>query len=103
MLDVADVQAILNRTTYRRGESWRFTADRVGSEMRVRLCATVRDARRPGFMVDLGMDAWPPADALTDERSFVVWLLGRLVEHEVHEAREWLRVDGDRVSDPHDD
>jgi hypothetical protein len=95
------VQAILSRASYRHGECWRFEADRVGSEMRVRLHATVSDARRPGEMVDLGVDSWPPADALTDEPALVQWLLGRMIEHEVHEAREWLRLDGQQVDDPH--
>lgn len=101
MLDLAATQAILDRTTYRRGEGWRFKADRIGDQTRVRIFATVRDARRPGEMIDLGIDSWPPPDAFTDEGSFARWLLGRLIEHEVHEAREWLRLDGCQVDDPH--
>lgn len=97
-LSVEGVAAILARVTYRPG--WEFSADGVAGRVRVRMVGTVDNARAAGRM-DFGIDAWPPVDAFNDEPAFLQWLLGRLVEHEVHEAREWLRCDGAIVDDPH--
>ena len=100
-MHLAEVRATLARVSYRRGERWTFRADQIGEDVRVRMCATVLDSRQPGRLLDLGIDTWPPADALEGEGPLVRWLLGRLIEHEVHEAREWLRLDGEQVDDPH--
>lgn len=100
VLELGAVQAILARVSYRRGQGWRFDADQADGRVRVRLGAAVEDARGPGT-TDLDVHTWPPADALADEPALVRWLLGRMIEHEVHEAREWLCLDGELVDDPH--
>jgi len=65
-----------------------------------RVVAKVEDADHPGEQVELQINSRmppiPSADYLT------AWVLWRLIQIESHESREWLRVDGSIVFDPHD-
>lgn len=91
----AHVQLLLDRVSYR-DPSWRFSV-----EPTLRFTATLPDSRNPGATTDIDVVAPIPPEALADERSFLRWLHSRLVEHEFHECREWLRVDGRIWDDPH--
>lgn len=42
-----------------------------------------------------------PLDYFTDERQAVYWILQRIDEAEAHETREWFKLDGVAVFDPH--
>lgn len=66
------------------------------------ITATVPDGYNPGSTIDLGIKSRIPPHVLRDPQANAgEWLLWRLIEVEVHEAREMLRRDGRLVADPH--
>lgn len=91
----AHIQLLLDRVSYR-DPSWRFTVEPV-----LRFTATLPDSRNPGATTDVDVRAPIPAAALVGKREFLRWLQSRLAEHEYHESREWLKVDGRIWDDPH--
>jgi len=42
-----------------------------------------------------------PVPPVTKPGEFVRWLQNRLLEIEIHERDEWLRLDGKLIVDPH--
>jgi len=42
-----------------------------------------------------------PTSAITDEPTFVRWLLEQTIKAETHEAQEFFKLDGKLVDDPH--
>lgn len=65
----------------------------------VHIVATLPDAYRPGETIDIGVrSAIPP---LRDASSLHYWLTWRLTRIFSHEVREFLKVDGKAVFDPH--
>lgn len=67
----------------------------------LRVTGTVPDRDDPASAVDLGIDARIPPGAMRSAADFGEWLLWRLEEIVIHEAREGLRYRGRLVSDPH--
>lgn len=99
-----------------------LSAEEITAELR-------RYTYRPGWRLDVFVDVWegvclyvrvPVVNAhdfaadklelrirslippMRDVCALGEWLLWRLVQVEIHEAREFLRCDGELVSDPHD-
>jgi hypothetical protein len=81
---------------------WRFVPylDRHLGLM-VHIIGTVPDREDPAVTTDLGIRVRPCPCALRGPRHLAEWLLWRMEEAFVHEAREGLRLDGRLVSDPH--
>jgi hypothetical protein len=94
------LEAAVARFSYREG--WRFSVhldEFLGPYLRI--IAPVANGYDPRKRVDLGIDCRLPPGALRSAEGLKEWLLWRLIEVEVHECREFLRYDGELVSDPH--
>lgn len=99
-LSDADVATVLASVTYRPG--WSFGLIRDPHEgLQVRIVARgVPNSYRPDETIDLGITSWLPPQRTAED--LLDWLLWRLQRIESHECREWLRHDGELVSDPHE-
>lgn len=99
-LSLAELRAAFGRFSYKPG--WRFLVWEDPFEgPHISVQATLKNAYRPDETVELDIvSALPP---LADEDAVAAWLAWRLGRIENHEMREWLRRDGVRVSDPHQD
>jgi hypothetical protein len=98
MLTISEMAALLRRVDYRDG--WRFEIYEGRHEgPHLRISTEVPDAYSPGETVPLDIHSFLPP--LRDEAAFMDWLLWRLKRIEVHECREFLRLDGKAYSDPH--
>jgi hypothetical protein len=100
VLTVEQMNAIAGRVTYKPGWSFEF---RMGAHEGHH--ATIRtqlpDADDPGKTVPLTFECFLSPNDVADEESLIRWLAYRLGRIEIHESREFLRVDGRVVSDPH--
>jgi hypothetical protein len=98
MLATAQIQDELSRVTYKEG--WAITVydgDWEGQHIVIR--TAVPDAYHPGQTTTLDVhSALPP---MPDVEYLHRWILWRICRIESHEAREFYRVDGRLVADPH--
>jgi len=90
----------IRKFTYRPGWTFSLYEDEFLGPM-LYIVAPVSDGYNPGSTVDLGIRSRLPPDVLDDPGQLGRWLLWRLIEVEIHEAREMLRYEGELVSDPH--
>ena len=96
----ADVAAVLRGVTYRPG--WSFLLDDDPYEGLVLwIRAKVENSYRPEEPWDLAIATFVPLPVLHTPQDFLDWLLWRCLRIESHECREWLRVHGKPISDPH--
>lgn len=98
MLSPTEVRDVFARLTYRPG--WDFSVFQHAYEgLHLAIVAEVDDAYHPDQKVHLDIhSALPP---FADEDALLAWMSWRLQRIESHESREWLRRNGDLVSDPH--
>jgi hypothetical protein len=98
MLTVGQVRDEVARVEYK--PDWWLTVEERGFEDPwLRVLAVVPDATNPGQSIDLGIDSPIPPMADTDAlHRWLIWRLGRV---ESHESREFYRVDGFPLFDPH--
>lgn len=98
MLTIDALRSALKRVTYRPG--WRFIlyqSEHEGIWMSVK--AEVPDAANPSKTTVVNVrTAVPP---IPHEAYFWTWLAYRLKRIESHESREYLKVDGKPLDDPH--
>lgn len=98
MLSMVEVAAELELVTYKAGWSFGLYEDRWEGP-HILIVVPTPNAYRPTETIELGVRSpLPPfadADAL---HSWLMWRLGRI---ESHELREFYRVDGKIVDDPH--
>lgn len=98
MLTIDALRAALKRVTYRPG--WRmvlYQSQHEGVWMSVK--AELDDPNSPGKTTMLNVrTAVPP---IPHEQYFFQWLAYRIGRIESHEAREMLRIDGQKFDDPH--
>jgi hypothetical protein len=99
VLTVQQIRAEVAKLRYRPG--WFFAVEERGFEDPwLRMLATgVMNAYDPQSTIDLGIDSPIPPMANTDQ--LYRWLMWRLERVESHEAREWFRIDGAVLFDPH--
>jgi hypothetical protein len=101
MLSTADLQAELERVSYKPG--WEFRAyDGAWHGQHLQIRCEVENTYRPGETVPLDIHV-VLVGGFESPAQFHRWLLKRIVEAEVHEAREFFKVDGQIVFDPHVD
>jgi hypothetical protein len=97
MMTLPDIQAALERVSYKPG--WRFhVAEHPREGLLIRIEADVPDSASDGSLT-LGINSWLPP--MYDETQLVSWLRWRICRVELHEAAEFLRVDGRVLDDPH--
>lgn len=98
MLSTDAINAELARLTYKHG--WVFKAyDDQWEGKKIRIEAEVPDAYDPDRTITLGIDSFLPP--LCDEWDVRRWLIWRILRIENHEAREFFRLDGQVLWDPH--
>lgn len=98
MLTTAQIRAALTRFAYKPG--WTFTAyDGLWEGPHLAITTLLPDATRPGALVPLDVHSMLPP--IPDEPYLWRWLAWRLARIEIHELREFLRVDGHAPFDPH--
>lgn len=97
-LTTDQIRACLKRITYKPG--YRFTVyDGQWEGQHLVITTAVPDAYHPDRTVTL--DIHSPLPPMPDDAALHAWLMWRLWRIETHELREWFRVDGVPVSDPH--
>jgi hypothetical protein len=100
MLTTSQMQAVLDRVTYKNGWAFHIYAGRhEGTHCTI--TTSVPDAYNPDTMTTLSIETFLSPNDTRDEASLVEWLLYRCARIEVHECREFLRLDGKPWSDPH--
>ena len=94
----AEARAILARITYKPGRSFRL----VG-ELSVVMEADLADATRPACNINLSfIKPIPPHDiALWNEYDLLQHVKRLCAYAEEHEIKEWLKIDGKCIDDPH--
>jgi hypothetical protein len=98
VLSLQEVAEVIGRVTYRPG--WQFTVYQGRHEgPHLQIQAEVPDAVAAGEVTVLDVHCFLPP--MRDEAAVLDWLLWRLTRIEVHECREFLRLDGRPWSDPH--
>jgi hypothetical protein len=98
MLTFDEIRTELGKVTYR--DQWRFVLYPHPYEgIWLSIIAELPDADHPGkTRVNNMRVALPP---IPDVNYLHAWLLHRLIRIESHEAREFYRVDGVKIADPH--
>jgi hypothetical protein len=94
-----ELAAHVARFTHRPGWALSVFADPWEGPV-FRVVAKVDNAYHPGEQVELRINSRMPPIPSVDY--LMAWVQWRLTQIESHEAREWLRVDGGIVFDPHD-
>jgi hypothetical protein len=100
MLSPAELEAAVAGFSFWPGWSFRVYLDKhLGPSLLIK--ATVLDGYDFSRTVDLGIRARIPPHAARSPAALGEWLLWRLEEALIHEAREGLRSGGELVDDPH--
>lgn len=98
MLTTPELQAIVGRVTYKAG--WIIEVyDGHFEGQHLVVAAQVIDAYDPTHLVTLDVHSMLPP--MRDEQQFMDHLAWRLGRIEIHEMREWLKLDGVPPFDPH--
>lgn len=98
MLSTEQLREHLTKVTYKPG--WSFTVyDGEWEGQHIVIRTVVHDAYDPTKTTALDVHSMlPPMDSIDQFNNWLMWRLGRI---EVHEMREFFRVNGTPVSDPH--
>lgn len=88
------LRALLRMFTYR--PDWKFTIH----EDRLLIRAIVIDTDNHQRLISLSFETFIP-DMVKDDFDWPRWLLHAIMEVEDHEAREFFKIDGVKVFDPH--
>ena len=99
VLTVTEIQEHLVRVTYKPGWTFECYEDVVYNAPSVRICALVPDVNNPEETVTVVQKSICPYLVTVEE--FDRWMIFRLEEMERRELREFYRVDGAPVDDPH--
>lgn len=100
MLSTRDLQEIVGRVVYKPGWSFRVYDGRWEWQ-HCSVTFPVLDAYDQTKTIDL--DVHSGIGPFDTEKGFLDWLLRRIARIEVHEAREFFKVDGRVYDDPHAD
>jgi hypothetical protein len=98
MLDIETLRQLLRRWSYMDG--WLFTLYQHDHEgIWIAITVELPDSRRPGErIVNCVRSPVPP---IPTAEYFYQWLVWRLERIDSHEIREFARVDGRLIMDPH--
>jgi len=96
---LAEARALLRRVTYRPKYVFEIKLEPCGLIISMNAC--VEDATRPNRSLMLGFGRFVPDLHSLNERAFLAILEQIAEDHDRHERKEWLRLDGVPVSEPH--
>lgn len=98
MLTIQEIQNHLTKVTYKPG--WSFEAYTGRWEYNHIIIRTeVPDAETPENTVTLDIHSMLPP--MSDTHQFDQWLMWRLARIEIHEMREFYKIEGKVVDSPH--
>jgi hypothetical protein len=97
VLSTAEIRDCLERCAYKPGWTWTLRED-PWEGLFVRFLVEIEDSYGTGTLT-LGIDSWLPPQV--SEESLRLWMAWRLGRIESHEMREFFKVDGRPVFDPH--
>jgi hypothetical protein len=99
VLTTPEIQHLLTLVTYRPGWNFRAWDDRwEGQQVTIQM--DLPDAYNPGQTTAIGVDS--PLPPMQDSQQLYSWLAWRLGRIENHEMREYLRINGELYSNPHE-
>ena len=98
MLTTTQIQEQLARISYKPGWSFRAYDGRWEGQHLV-ITTEVEDSYRPGETTTLDVHSMLPP--MADADALHAWLAWRLQRIETHEMREFLKLDGKVLFDPH--
>jgi hypothetical protein len=108
MLSLLEVQALLDRISYKPNWKFRYYTPRLAfndllldNAGTIRMIVTVEDTYNPGKTIDVNFDVPLYELHLDNETNLLRYLLNRVFAAEAHEAREWFKVDSQLYDDPH--
>jgi hypothetical protein len=99
MLNAHDISTHLATLTYKPGWTWELEQDPWEGH-RIRFLVDVPDAYSNDH-VTLGISSWLPPMQTTEQLD--LWMAWRIQRIESHEAREFLKRNGQPIFDPHAD
>lgn len=102
MLSIEQAQAMAGRVSYKQG--WTFDIYQGRHEgVHCTISAALPDAYDQGQTLTIHVETFLSPNDMADADALITWMLYRASRIEVHEAREFLRLDGTPWSDPHAD
>ena len=102
MLTVEQMNALAERVAYKPGWSITFRLGRHEGH-HATIETRVPDAYDPEQTVPLRVECFLSPNDVVSEVTLLTWIAYRLARIEVHESREFMRLDGKVWSDPHAD
>jgi hypothetical protein len=99
MLSRAEIADQLERVSYKPGWSFEIYEHRWEGP-HIFIVAPTSNAYRPSETIELGIRS--PLPPFADADALHAWLMWRLGRIESHELREFYRVDGQPIADPHE-
>lgn len=101
MLSTAEIQSYLTRVSYKPGWVFSYYEGRwEGPHLRI-YCAEVPDSFTPGETTVLDIHCFLSPNDIADTTALNRYLMYRLGRIEMHEMREFFKVNGKVVSSPH--
>jgi hypothetical protein len=100
MLTLAQIRLHLDTLQYRDGVTWHATED-PWEGVKVRIQYPVEDTYQPGTSTTLGIDSYLSPNDRASEEALDLWFCWRMWRIEGHEAREFVRRNGQPLYDPH--
>lgn len=97
-----DVQEFLRQVSYKPGWTFIITSSPDVYPLIVRVRFEAPNCENPSEIVSLGMPRQLEY-ADIDREGLIAWLIETVRRCEDHEMREWLRVSGKKIDDPHVD
>lgn len=99
---VAKIEGWLRQVSYKPGWRIKLRLDQfpMTGFLQISILAMVPDSYHPDDKIEVGSVAVLPPN-LCDVDEFARWLGYILREREIHECREWLKVDGKVFDNPH--
>lgn len=102
-MTLRELRELVGRLSYRPGWAMQVEefAEGFWTGPRVVITAMLADTYNPARMAEFRAYAsLPPLDYLTEELALLA-IGGALKEAEIHESREWFKLDGKIIDDPH--
>jgi hypothetical protein len=98
-MTINEICAVTNRVTYKPDRA--IYATENGGVVTIHVdCPKLVDATKPGGQIHLVFTQSYPQEMFADEATVLYCIRDTVVYAELHEADEWLKVDGQCVREP---